>query len=131
MQPLKTSTIPPARNTPRSGCLARAPQLMLPIFRLPLPLYRLGLGSLLGHRFMLLTHTGRRTGKVHRTVLAVLHFDPVTHEVKVMSAWGRSDWVKNSLRGVCGTAAYPAGCCVPTANQRLARAAFPGAPSAL
>ncbi|RPI28328.1 MAG: hypothetical protein EHM70_16815 [Chloroflexota bacterium] len=53
----------------------RAPAFLVPIFKLPLVLYRLRLGWLLDHRFMQLTHVGRRSGKVRRTVLVVLSFD--------------------------------------------------------
>ena len=71
---------------------------MLPriVFRLPLMVYRLGLGRMLGHQFLVLTHAGRRSGNVHQTVLKVLHYDPVTHESIVASAWGnRTDWFRN------------------------------------
>lgn len=74
---------------------ARAPAIMLPIFKSPIFLYRTGLGWLLGKRFMLLTHIGRRTGKSYRTVLAVLFFDPETREIKTISAWSHSDWFHN------------------------------------
>jgi len=74
---------------------ARPPAFMIPILKLPLLLYRTGLGWLLGHRFMLLTHIGRRSGKVRRTVLAVLHFDAGTREIMAISAWSASDWYKN------------------------------------
>ena len=74
---------------------ARAPAFMIPIFKLPLILYRLHLGWLLGKRFMLLTHIGRRSGKVHRTVLAVLRYDAKTREIMAISAWRASDWYKN------------------------------------
>ena len=73
----------------------KPPRFMIPIFKLPLMLYRAGLGWIFGHRFMLLTHIGRRSGKVRRTVLAVLEFDPDTREVKAMSAWSASDWYLN------------------------------------
>jgi hypothetical protein len=43
---------------------------MIPMLKLPLLLYRLGLGWIFGHRFLLLTHKGRRSGKVRQTVLA-------------------------------------------------------------
>ena len=76
---------------------ARPPAFMLPILKLPLLLYRTGLGWLLGNRFMLLTHVGRRSGKVRQTVLAVLSFDPKTREIKAISAWSASDWYKNIL----------------------------------
>ena len=68
---------------------------MIPILRLPLFLYRLRLGWLLGKRFMLLTHLGRRSGKVRRTVLAVLRFDDRTKEIMAISAWSASDWYLN------------------------------------
>lgn len=74
---------------------ARAPAFMLPIFRSPIFLYRIGLGWILGRRFMLLTHVGRRSGKVRRTILAVLRFDPYTREIMAISAWSASDWYLN------------------------------------
>jgi deazaflavin-dependent oxidoreductase (nitroreductase family) len=65
-------------------------------FRLPIYLYRLGLGQLLGHRFMLLTHLGRRTGRVYQTALEVVRYDPSLRETVVASGWGeRSDWYRN------------------------------------
>ena len=76
---------------------ARPPAFMIPILKLPLLLYRTGLGWLLGHRFMLLTHIGRRSGTVRRTVLAVLHFDSGSREIMAISAWSASDWFKNIL----------------------------------
>jgi deazaflavin-dependent oxidoreductase (nitroreductase family) len=41
---------------------------------------------------MLLTHVGRHSGKVRRTVLAVLRFDEQTKEIYAVSAWKGSDW---------------------------------------
>ena len=86
---------PLQRNTNREN--ARPHAFMIPILKLPLLLYRAGLGWLFGHRFMLLTHIGRRSGKVRRTVLAVLHFDSGTREIMAISAWSASDWYKNIL----------------------------------
>jgi deazaflavin-dependent oxidoreductase (nitroreductase family) len=83
------------RNTNHEN--ARPAAFMIPMLKLPLLLYRTGLGRLLGHRFMLLTHVGRRSGKVRQTVLAVLHFDPKTMEIMAISAWSASDWYKNIL----------------------------------
>lgn len=63
------------------------------LFRLPVYLYRFGLGWVLGHQFLLLTHAGRRTGRVRETVLKVPHYDPVSRESIVASAWGKqTDW---------------------------------------
>ena len=45
------------------------------LLRLPIWLYQLHLGFLLGHRFLLLTHTGRRSGLLRRTVVEVVSYD--------------------------------------------------------
>jgi deazaflavin-dependent oxidoreductase (nitroreductase family) len=73
----------------------KAPSFMIPIFKLPVVLYRLRLGWLLGKRFMQITHVGRRSGKIRRTVLAVLRFDEKTQEIYAVSAWKTSDWYYN------------------------------------
>jgi deazaflavin-dependent oxidoreductase (nitroreductase family) len=68
------------------------------LFRVPLVLYQLALGRVLGHRFMLLVHNGRRSGRAHQTVLEVVHYDPRTRESIVCSGWGtRADWYRNIL----------------------------------
>jgi deazaflavin-dependent oxidoreductase (nitroreductase family) len=65
-------------------------------YNLPIWLYRLRLGWLLGHRFLLLTHRGRKSGKLRHTVLEVVHFDHATGESAVLSAYGeRADWYQN------------------------------------
>jgi deazaflavin-dependent oxidoreductase (nitroreductase family) len=69
------------------------------VLRLPILLYRLKLGWLLGHRFLLLSHVGRRTGLARRTVLEVLRFDPDSSTAVVMAGFGRrSDWYLNLQR---------------------------------
>ena len=73
----------------------KAPSSMIPIFKLPVFLYRVGLGRVLGKRFMQITHVGRHSGKVRRTVLAVLRFDEQTKEIYAVSAWKGSDWYSN------------------------------------
>jgi len=65
-------------------------------FRLPIYLYRLDLGWLLGHRFLLLVHRGRESGLLRETVLEVILYDPATRESVVLSAWGeKADWYRN------------------------------------
>lgn len=65
-------------------------------FHLPSALYRLHLGWLLGHHALLLTHRGRRSGRLHHTVLEVVRYDPRIDESVVFSAYGdRSDWYRN------------------------------------
>jgi deazaflavin-dependent oxidoreductase (nitroreductase family) len=67
-------------------------------FNLPIALYRVRLGWLLGHRFLLLIHRGRKTGNMRRTVLEVVHYDAATRESAVLSAYGeRADWYRNLL----------------------------------
>ena len=57
-------------------------------------IYRLRLGRLLGSRFLLLRHRGRRTGAVRETVLEVIGRNG--DEVFVISGFGpRSDWLRN------------------------------------
>jgi hypothetical protein len=57
-------------------------------FRLPIHLYRHDLGWLMGHRVLLLTHRGRKSGRVRRTPLEVIRYDSVSGESIVVSAWG-------------------------------------------
>jgi deazaflavin-dependent oxidoreductase (nitroreductase family) len=73
----------------------KAPSLLIPMFKLPLFLYRLHLGWIMGKRFLQITHVGRRSGKVRRTVLALLRFDAKTNEIYAVSAWKGSDWYYN------------------------------------
>lgn len=66
------------------------------IYRLPVWLYRIGLGGFLGNRFMLLTHTGRKSGLPRQTVLEVVRFDREGGVLVVASGFGeKSDWVRN------------------------------------
>lgn len=68
--------------------------------RLPIHVYRLGLGWTLGHRFLLLTHRGRRTGLPRQAMLEVIHYDPRTQESTVLAALGeRADWYRNIQAG--------------------------------
>lgn len=67
-------------------------------FRAPVWLYRLGLGWLLGGRFLELTHTGRKSGKRRHTVLEVVRYDPATGVYIIAAGFGeRSDWYRNIL----------------------------------
>lgn len=66
------------------------------VFRLPIHLYRLDLGWLLGHRVLLLTHRGRNSGRLRQTPLEVIRHDPTREESVVVSAWGgKADWYRN------------------------------------
>jgi len=76
---------------------ARPPgRLLRLVFKAPVVLYRLHLGWLLGERFILLTHTGRQTGRARMTVIEVVAHDRSIPEVVVIAAWGeRAQWVRN------------------------------------
>lgn len=66
------------------------------LFRAPVYLYRCHLGWLFGHRLILLTHFGRRTGLRRQTVLEVVGYRKNGPEVVVVNGFGRdSDWVRN------------------------------------
>jgi deazaflavin-dependent oxidoreductase (nitroreductase family) len=67
------------------------------LLRLPLAAYRYGLGFLFGHRLVLVSHTGRRSGRLHEVVLEVVARSP-TGAVTVASGYGpRADWYRNLL----------------------------------
>jgi len=64
--------------------------------RLPILFYRLRLGWLLGDRFLMLTHTGRKSGLPRQTVIEVVKHDKETNTYYVASGWGeKSDWYQN------------------------------------
>jgi deazaflavin-dependent oxidoreductase (nitroreductase family) len=65
-------------------------------FRFPIWLYRVHLGWLLGYRFLLLTHTGRKSNLPRHTVLEVVRYDKLTGACVVASGWNtKSDWFLN------------------------------------
>ncbi|CAM5703499.1 nitroreductase family deazaflavin-dependent oxidoreductase [Streptomyces canus] len=65
-------------------------------FRLPIRLYRAGLGPLLGKRFLLLHHTGRKSGRKRQVVLEVVSYDKHTDTWIIASGFGpKSDWYQN------------------------------------
>ncbi len=84
------------------------------LLRAPLRLYQHGWGWVLGHRFLRLTHRGRRSGRVYQTVLEVLRFDPATREATAMSGFGPgADWLRNieangQLEVSIGRSTFPA-----------------------
>jgi deazaflavin-dependent oxidoreductase (nitroreductase family) len=66
------------------------------LFHAPVYLYRWRCGPLLGRRFLLLIHVGRRTGRRRETVLEVVECRKAGPELVVISAFGRNaDWLRN------------------------------------
>ncbi len=66
------------------------------LLRVPAALYRWRCGWLLGHRFLLLEHVGRRSGEPRQTVLEVLAYRPAIREAVVLSGFGaNANWLRN------------------------------------
>jgi len=84
-------------NIERSSRLRARPNLLLrAVFRLPRWLYDARLGWIFGHRALLLTHQGRKSGLLRETALEVIRYDRASQTSIVISAWGeRSDWFRN------------------------------------
>jgi deazaflavin-dependent oxidoreductase (nitroreductase family) len=81
---------------PLFGLRRRPGRLALAVMRMPRPLYRHGLGWMLDHTFLLITHQGRKTGQLRETVAMALTYDPMTRGAIVCSAWGaNTDWIRN------------------------------------
>lgn len=57
------------------------------LLRIPILLYRVHMGWLLGHRFLLLTHVGRKSGTRHHTVLEVVCYASLSRTCIVASGW--------------------------------------------
>jgi deazaflavin-dependent oxidoreductase (nitroreductase family) len=66
------------------------------LWRLPIPMYRMGLGPLLGRRVMLLTHTGRVSGLRRRAVVEVVLRDERGY-VAASGFGSRADWYRNVM----------------------------------
>lgn len=69
------------------------------LFRLPIHLYRMGLGWVFGRRLVLVNHVGRVTGRRRQVVLEVVAHDPNDGSYVVASGWGpAAAWYRNVLR---------------------------------
>jgi deazaflavin-dependent oxidoreductase (nitroreductase family) len=95
------------------GVLDREQRWVRRVSKAPIRLYHWHLGWLLGHRFLLLEHHGRRSGHRYETVLEVVKWDRLG-EVVVLSGWGRgADWYRNvraggDIRITVGNRSFPA-----------------------
>jgi deazaflavin-dependent oxidoreductase (nitroreductase family) len=68
------------------------------LLRLPIALYWLKLGWLLGGRFVLLEHIGRKSGAVHKTVVEVVGHEKASGTYYIVSGWGKkANWYQNLL----------------------------------
>jgi len=68
-------------------------------WKLPILVYRLGLGWIFGKRLLMLEHTGRKSGKLRRAVLEVVASTPEENRYYVVSGFGTgSNWYRNILQ---------------------------------
>jgi deazaflavin-dependent oxidoreductase (nitroreductase family) len=68
------------------------------LLRLPIAMYRLKLGWLLGGRFVLLEHIGRKSGAVRKTVVEVVGHEKASDTYYIVSGWGKkANWYQNLL----------------------------------
>lgn len=68
------------------------------LFRMPIWLYKANLGWMLGGRFLLLNHIGRKTGEPRQAVLEVVDHDKETDTYIVAAGFGKkSAWYQNLL----------------------------------
>ncbi len=69
--------------------------LVKKLFKTPIVLYRLGLGKLLGNYILILSTTGRETGKAHRTPVEYFFHEG---QYFIISGFGdQPDWYQNIL----------------------------------
>ncbi|MFE0702029.1 nitroreductase family deazaflavin-dependent oxidoreductase [Streptomyces sp. NPDC058872] len=79
----------PKRPQPPRGMKRR-------LARLPIALFRAGLGPLFGSRFLRLIHIGRTSGQSREVVLEVVAHDPADGSWTVASGFGpKADWYRN------------------------------------
>jgi deazaflavin-dependent oxidoreductase (nitroreductase family) len=69
------------------------------LYRLPIAIYHMGAGSIMGRRFIHLVHIGRVSGEKRNVVLEVVDHDPDEDCYYLVAAWGeRADWYQNILK---------------------------------
>jgi len=74
---------------PPKGCLLLG-------FRLPVWLYRIRLGWMMGKRMIYFEHIGRTSGAKRRSVVEIIRYDQEDDVYYVVSGYGeKSDWFKN------------------------------------
>ena len=67
-------------------------------FKLPILEYRLGLGWMIGNYILLLTTTGRKSGRARHTPLEYI-YDKENDRYRVAAGWGgHTDWYRNLLK---------------------------------
>lgn len=91
------------------------------LWRAPIWLYKWHLGPLMGKRFLLLTHTGRKSGQPRQAVIEIDDYDEAANAYLVASGFGRkSDWYRNILKTPQVT--------IQVGNKKMAAVAEPLSP---
>lgn len=68
------------------------------LWRAPIWFYRLGLGWMLGKRFLLLKHIGRKSGQVRQAVIEVVKIDSRNNIFYSVSGFGEAaQWFQNIM----------------------------------
>ncbi len=68
------------------------------LFRMPIYLYKARLGWLLGGRFLLLNHIGRKSGQPRQAVVEVVRHDPASDTYSIASGFGeKAQWFQNLM----------------------------------
>jgi deazaflavin-dependent oxidoreductase (nitroreductase family) len=85
-------------RTAAPGLIARAADRFFRtrwLVRMPIGLYRVGLGFLFGRRLLMLEHTGRKSGARRRVVLEVLGRPAPGEYVVIAGFAGKAQWYRN------------------------------------
>lgn len=68
-------------------------------FRIPVYFYRIGLGWLIGERFVLINHVGRKSGKHYQSVVEVVEREKESGNIIVVAGYGeQTQWYKNLMQ---------------------------------
>lgn len=68
------------------------------LFKLPILQYKLGMGWMIGNYVLLLTTTGRKSGKPRQTTLEYI-YDKENDRYRITAGWGgHTDWYRNLLK---------------------------------
>ncbi len=68
------------------------------LFRMPIYLYKIHLGGLLGGRFLLLNHIGRKSGQPRQAIVEVVRHDPANDTYIIASGFGdKAQWFQNLM----------------------------------
>jgi deazaflavin-dependent oxidoreductase (nitroreductase family) len=77
----------------------RPSRLLKFFFKTPVWIHKMGFGGwerLVGAQWMLITTTGRKTGKLRQTMVDVMDYDKATDTYYIEAAYGaHADWYKN------------------------------------